>query len=374
MELYNYQSLKTLIDGEIREHLDFKIRQEMGMFSDFEEYINQSEVSKSFYENFNQKELTDMYMGQIKEIADSCENLSNKEKVLYLLEIMRLSVMYENIGEKAAILSQAGINAAIMGKGVCASQAKYFRNLLLGCNIESKTLRLHQSGEETEHQTVLIRINDVETTIIDPTHYNGNPDILAIFIKEMKYAYGDLSKLGVKQFVVTEEEIESARKKAIEFVLDYYGIVKLLGDVKFENLLELDKFVFILKVLQNNIVVSQEKEKYRSVVLGNREFEIDKALELLLQCCKLPFYIIYNGAEHDCFYHVTIAEKGYIVSPKNIFKSNSNQIGRKWLAASEEESFSINEDCQKIFDRLDNTYLNNEKIYPDGANIGRTRK
>lgn len=108
MKLYNYQSLKDIIQGEIREHLDFKFRREQGMFPDLESYINYSEISKDFYSNFNSEELSNLYRKQINDIADSCKNLSIKRKVLYLLEIIRLSVMYENIGEKGAILSQDG--------------------------------------------------------------------------------------------------------------------------------------------------------------------------------------------------------------------------------------------------------------------------
>lgn len=119
------------------------------------------------------------------------------------------------------------------------------------------------------------------------------------------------------------------------------------------------------------------EEKYRSVVFGNREFEVDKALELLLYYYKVPFNIIYNGKEHKCFYNVKISSKDFIVSPQNIFKRNSNQINRKWLARFEGDSFSINEDCQKIFGRLDelsDIANNEERTHQDDSNNSRTRK
>ena len=232
MKLYNYQSLKDIIQGEIREHLDFKFRREQGMFPDLESYINYSEISKDFYSNFNSEELSNLYRKQINDIADSCKNLSIKRKVLYLLEIIRLSAMYENIGEKGSILSQAGINAAITGKGVCTSQAKYFRNLLLGCNIEAQTLRLHHSYEVPEHETVITRISSNETTILDPTYYNGNPSLIPQFVKEEKYVQSNISEFNISALNVTEEEVENVRKMARDFILRYYGINEILEAVK----------------------------------------------------------------------------------------------------------------------------------------------
>lgn len=372
MKLYNRSALKELIRGEIIDHLYFKIRKDEGMFSGLESYINYSEVSRSFYNNFNAEELNNIYMKQINDIADSCKNLSIKGKVLYLLELMRLSVMYENIGTKGAILSQKGINAALTGKGVCASQAGYFRNLLLGCNIESKTLRLH--GKLSEHESVLVKISPNETIVLDPTFYDGNPSLIPHFIQEVKNAYANLSEFNIIVFTVTDEEVENARKMAREFILRYYGINKILGDIKFDKKSEIDLFIQIIKILQNNLVVSSNDEKHRSIVFGNREFEIDKALELLLYYYRLPFNIIYNNETHKCFYNVTISSKDFIVSPQNIFKRNSNQISRKWLARPVGESFSINEDCQKIIYRLDEM---NDVIYDEGktsSNIGRARK
>ena len=373
----NYQSLKDLIQGEIREHLDSKFRREQGMYPDLEPYINYSKISKEFYNNFNIEELSNLYMKQINDIADSCKNLSTKRKVLYLLELMRLSVMYENIGEKGAVLSQAGINSAITGKGVCTSQAKYFRNLLLGCNIESQTLRLHISYEVPEHETVITKISPNETTILDPTYYNGNPSSIPQFVNEEKYAYSNLSEFNISALNVTEEELENVRKMAREFILRYYGINKILEVIDFDKSSEIDLFSHIIIILQNNLVISRIDEKYRSVVFGNREFEIDKALELLLYYYKIPFKIIYNGLKHECYYNITISSKDYIVSPQNIFKRNSNLINRKWLVRLEGENFNINEDCQKIYSRLDelNSIANNkDKPDQNDSSIGLVSK
>ena len=325
MNLFTNDVLPNLIDSEVKEHLWFENRYEGGMYSGLENYINQSEPSKSFYSNFNKEELKNKYWKIINDITKSCvEYTTNKEKILYLLELTRLTAMYENIGERADVLSQYGINVALLGKGVCAGQAKYFRNLLLANNIDSKTIRLDLPHDDPTdviaHESVLVRFDDNKIIIVDPTWYNGDEKELAKFFNERKFVVANIDENNVSKFNVSQKEVDIARERATKFVIDYYGINNIFEDFSMFELSEFDRFLYIIKFIQNNLVISQENEICRSVVVNGREFEIGKILELLLSSNKLLFDIISLGKKSKCLYNISISGEKIIVCPNKIFK------------------------------------------------------
>ena len=124
--------------------------------------------------------LYNKYLDKIKKISNELcnDNFSYSEKILNLLEYIRMKGMYENHSDRESnILSQSGLNIALLNKGVCASQSAFMSDVLEYSGIESERFDSKYADEENNvyggHGIVMAESEEDKTILwIDPTWYN----------------------------------------------------------------------------------------------------------------------------------------------------------------------------------------------------------
>lgn len=146
-------------------------------------YMESSTASKSFFDNVDVDDLMAKYEKELIRVSETLGNstFSSKQKMFNFLEYIRMNGMYENIdmskffvpGTVSAI-SQSGINIALLGKGVCASQASFLRDLLITSGEDAMTRTVYFIDENgmTEDQHLVTHAcssEDGTNFFLDPT-------------------------------------------------------------------------------------------------------------------------------------------------------------------------------------------------------------
>ena len=192
MILRSIDNLDELINNDCREHINtvkYRISNDDRLNSkELLDYINYSKASKKFYEMSDFNELKAFYLHDIQTTTSAFKQLNKKEIMIAYMELIRLSVMYENIGEKAGLLSQTGLNASLLGKGVCDSQAKYLCNLLLASNIKAIARKTYEKGHN--HTVVIAQLGN-KKVLLDPTNYDGSKNVFIKGSEVYKKNFGD---------------------------------------------------------------------------------------------------------------------------------------------------------------------------------------
>ena len=266
-------------------------------------YMESSTASKSFFDNTDVDDLMSKYEEELIRVSEALGNstFSSKQKMLNFLEYIRMSGMYENIDmrkflmpQTVSAISQSGINVALLGKGVCASQASFLRDLLITSGEDAITRKVYFIDEdgmiEDQHLvTYACSSKDGANFFLDPTWYNGTINSLEGSFNSADIPEQHRSLLSMLD--VTQEEIESARDTVQEYLIDRFQIKDISTQLGISEANDLDKQIRILAFMEKNLAPASEALNCRSVVLGNREIECGKLLEL--------FYKANNIEEED---------------------------------------------------------------------------
>lgn len=307
------------------------------------QYMEDSTASKSFFDNVDVDDLMSKYEKELIRVSEALGNstFSSKQKMLNFLEYIRMNGMYENIDmskfsmpQTVAAISQSGINIALLGKGVCASQASFLRDLLITSGEDAITKKVYFIDEdniiEDQHLvTYSCSSEDGTNFFLDPTWYNGTINSLEGSFNSADIPEQHRSLLSILD--VTREEIELARNKVQGYLIERFQIKDISTQLGIAEASDLDKQIRMLTFMEKNIAPASESLNCRSVVLGDREIECGKLLELFYKANNIPYTLICSGDKYNSAYITTIDGMNSTIYPKMAFISdrNNNPLSRK---------------------------------------------
>ncbi len=315
------------------------------------QYMESSTASKNFFDNVDVDDLMAKYEEELIRVSEALgdSTFSSKQKMLNFLEYIRINGMYENIDmrnffmpQTVATISQSGINIALLGKGVCASQAKFLRDLLLTSGEEAITKKVYFIDEdgiiEDQHLvTYACSSNNGTNFFLDPTWYNGTINSLEGSFNSADISERHRSLLSILD--VTQEEIESARSKVQEYLIERFQIKDISTQLGIDKASDLDKQIRMLTFMEKYLSPASESLNCRSVVLGDREIECGKLLELFYKANNIPYILKCSGDKYNSAYITIIDGMESTIYPKVAFISdgNNNPLSRKLHFAKNEK-------------------------------------
>lgn len=342
---------KQVIRKEIEEHVaqissykeTAKRDSDMSGIKRLLQYMESSTASKNFFDNVDVDDLMAKYEEELIRVSKALGNSTfpSKQKMLNFLEYIRINGMYENIdmrkffmSQTVAAISQSGINIALLGKGVCASQARFLRDLLLTSGEEAITKKVYFIDEdgiiEDQHLvTYACSSNNGTNFFLDPTWYNGTINSLEGSFNSADISEQHRSLLSILD--VTQEEIESARNKVQEYLIERFQIKDISTQLGIDKASDLDKQIRMLTFMEKHLSPASESLNCRSVVLGDREIECGKLLELFYKANNIPYILKCSGDKYNSAYITTIDGMESTIYPKVAFFSdrNNNPLSRK---------------------------------------------
>lgn len=342
---------KQVIRKEIEEHVaqissykeTAKRDSDMSEIKRLLQYMESSTASKNFFDNVDVDDLMAKYEEELIKVSEALGNstFSSKQKMLNFLEYIRINGMYENIDmrnffmpQTVATISQSGINIALLGKGVCASQARFLRDLLLTSGEEAITKKVYFIDEdgiiEDQHLvTYACSSNNGTNFFLDPTWYNGTINSLEGSFNSADISEQHRSLLSILD--VTQEEIESARNKVQEYLIERFQIKDISTQLGIDKASDLDKQIRMLTFMEKHLSPASGSLNCRSVVLGDREIECGKLLELFYKANNIPYILKCSGDKYNSAYITTIDGMESTIYPKVAFFSdrNNNPLSRK---------------------------------------------
>ncbi len=350
---------KQVIKEEIKKHVE-KIssdkemsKRDSDMFGmkRLVQYMESSTASKNFFDNVDVDDLMAKYEEELIRVSKAIGNttFSSKQKMLNFLEYIRLNGMYENIDmnkffmpQSVAAISQSGVNIALLGKGVCASQASFLRDLLNTSGEGAMTKKVYFFDEdgmiEDQHLvTYAGSSNDDKNYFLDPTWYNGTINSLEGSFNCADIPEQHRSLLSILD--VTQEEIENARNTALKYLIERFQIKEISNKLDIKNADDLDKQIRMLTFMEKNIAPASEALNCRSVVLGNKEIECGKLLELFYKANDIPYTLKCSGDKSNSKYVTNIDGRESTIYPKVAFISDMNDkpLSRKLHYAKGED-------------------------------------
>lgn len=342
---------KQVIRKEIEEHVaqissykeTAKRDSDMSGIKRLLQYMESSTASKNFFDNVDVDDLMAKYEEELIRVSKALGNSTfpSKQKMLNFLEYIRINGMYENIDmrnffmpQTVAAISQSGINIALLGKGVCASQARFLRDLLLTSGEEAITKKVYFIDEdgiiEDQHLvTYACSSNNGTNFFLDPTWYNGTINSLEGSFNSADISEQHRSLLSILD--VTQEEIESARNKVQEYLIERFQIKDISTQLSIDKASDLDKQIRMLTFMEKHLSPASGSLNCRSVVLGDREIECGKLLELFYKANNIPYILKCSGDKYNSAYITTIDGMESTIYPKVAFFSdrNNNSLSRK---------------------------------------------
>ena len=342
---------KQVIRKEIEEHVaqissykeTAKRDSDMSGIKRLLQYMESSTASKNFFDNVDVDDLMAKYEEELIRVSKALGNSTfpSKQKMLNFLEYIRINGMYENIdmrnffmSQTVAAISQSGINIALLGKGVCASQARFLRDLLLTSGEEAITKKVYFIDEdgiiEDQHLvTYACSSNNGTNFFLDPTWYNGTINSLEGSFNSADISEQHRSLLSILD--VTQEEIESARNKVQEYLIERFQIKDISTQLGIDKASDLDKQIRMLTFMEKHLSPASGSLNCRSVVLGDREIECGKLLELFYKANNIPYILKCSGDKYNSAYITTIDGMESTIYPKVAFFSdrNNNSLSRK---------------------------------------------
>lgn len=254
-------------------------------------YANCNKAMRFVFANTDYNALYTEYIKSINIASDiirSCTD-DDLEKMICTMEYIRLMVTYEFVctqknanKEEKEIQSNhhtfagAGINAAIMGRGICQSQASFCRDILNELGIEARFLSL----SSINHADVLVENKGV----LDPTNYVGTIDSLAggkLFKEANLDTYSDFSWIDKDTFNKVTLRLQMA-------LIRYLGIDAISEALDLSSLNQTEKQFVIWCFLAKNITPMDKKENSYTVNIKGHEIEITNLLELFYRANGIP--------------------------------------------------------------------------------------
>lgn len=234
----------------------------------------------------------------------------------------------------AATISQSGINIALLGKGVCTSQACFLRDLLITSGEKAITRQepfVGESGfiENLHLVTYTSQPNGNSLFFLDPTWYTGM--INSIEGSFNSASIPDSIKNQVSQFDITQEDIETSRDIVQEYLIERFQIRDISSQLGIPEVDDLDKQIRILTFMEKNLAPASEALLCRSVVLGDREIECGKLLELFYKANNIPYELKCSGDKYNSSYITTIGGLQSTLYPKYAYLNadNKNPLSRR---------------------------------------------
>ena len=219
-------------------------------------------------------------------------------------------------------------------EGVCASQARFLRDLLLTSGEEAITKKVYFIDEdgiiEDQHLvTYACSSNNGTNFFLDPTWYNGTINSLEGSFNSADISEQHRSLLSILD--VTQEEIESARNKVQEYLIERFQIKDISTQLGIDKASDLDKQIRMLTFMEKHLSPASGSLNCRSVVLGDREIECGKLLELFYKANNIPYILKCSGDKYNSAYITTIDGMESTIYPKVAFFSdrNNNPLSRK---------------------------------------------
>jgi len=350
---------KQVIRKEIEKHVDEILsdremaKRDSDMFGikRLLRYMESSTASKSFFDNTDADDLMVKYEEELIKVSEALGNstFSCKQKMLNFLEYIRMNGMYENIDMSkffmphiVSAISQSGISVALLGKGVCASQASFLRDLLITSGEDAITKKVYfidEDGMIEDQHLVTYACSSKEDAIffLDPTWYNGTINSLEGSFNSADIPEQHRSLLSMLD--VTQEEIEAARNTVQEYLIDRFQIKDISTQLGISEASDLDKQIRMLVFMEKHLAPASEALNCRSVVLGNREIECGKLLELFYKANNIPYTLKCSGDKYNSAYVTTIDGMEATIYPKLAFINdrNNNPLSRKLHFAQNEQ-------------------------------------
>lgn len=305
-------------------------------------YMNASSASRAFF-NATSKELIEKYFQEIESVSSCLGNssYSPKQIILNFMEYIRMSGMYENFPENSeefpnvTQLSQTGLNIAILGKGVCSSQAEFLNHLLIASDMQSYNYGVMLYDKENgnfsgSHAVVTVEVSDDDNIFLDPTLYDGSIESL-----EGSFDSADLTEERRNTLSIldaTEQEIEEARENAQNYLIRRYGIEEISQQLGLESCSDLEKQIRILTFMEKNLAPTNQELSIRSVVMGSHELEVGKLLELFYKANEIPYeFQPYGDSKSEIMYSTTIDGIEYCIAFENAFDSVDSNLSIDYL-------------------------------------------
>lgn len=246
-------------------------------------YIINSSPMQLFYD----------YERNLKHIAEMIYNpqFSNKQNVLNVLEYMRIMAMYENVKQKKEAdfqiieLSRYPIFLSMFGKGVCYSQAKFTRDILLHMGINAVDFYIEIDNNYYKrgipHQQTLLNL-DNNYYFIDATDYNGTLDGIQFELQQQNK--NKLESSGIRtDFSATQEEIKKSREFVLSKLIKELGIDQISKQLRLEDKEELYKQCVIMAYVETKINLTKNIEtNIATANMNGVNIEVGKLIELFL--------------------------------------------------------------------------------------------
>lgn len=313
----------------------------------FSQYINLSDTKKKFLRKFTDKNNIESLISEfILELNDIISNLGNdnysdEEKILNYLEYIRLCGMYENIANFdeykdmfgnsiVSKISQTPLNIILLGKGVCASQAKALEYLINFSNIDEfdkcSEFSIIIGGEMHSIVGAEIIKNEPETlTTFDPTTYLGTLESLQYGFNHSKIQCA----ISNEYFKVDENQIKKSRETVLKYLVNKYDIKNLLSQIKgFENASVSSKVNLIENYIMKNTVVDNLLE-FGSICLKDKEIENGKMFEIMCFAAGIPVDFICKDKKSETVYYVKCGDQIKEIDFKEKYNLAKEQLNEK---------------------------------------------
>lgn len=262
-------------------------------------YIINSSPMQLFYD----------YERNLKHIAEMIYNpqFSNKQNVLNVLEYMRIMTMYENVKQKKEAdfqiieLSRYPIFLSVFGKGVCYSQARFTRDILLHMGINAVDFYTEIDNNYYKrgipHQQTLLNL-DNNYYFIDATDYNGTLDGIQFELQQQNK--NKLERSGIRtDFSATQEEIKKSREFVLTKLIKELGIDQISKQLRLEEKEELYKQCVIMAYVEKkegNVLISSLNAKmYKTYLHFINQARVDVLQASIKEICRV------NHMEIDTF-------------------------------------------------------------------------
>ena len=318
---------------------------------DVEKYINYmdaSSASKAFF-SADPKELVEKYFEEIESVSSYLgdESYSQKQKILNFMEYIRISGMYENLSIDSVqyqllypSISQSGLSIAILGKGICKSQAEFLSHLLIASDMEAYNYQVQFYDKETgnyicSHEVVTAEVLDTGNFFLDPTFYNGSLESLRGSFDMADFTEERRNTLSILN--VTEQEIEEARETAQNYLIKRYGVKEISQQLGLESCGDLEKQMRILTFMEKNLAPTNQELAIRSVVMGSHELEVGKLLELFYKANGIPYEMQFEEDRLNTIYKTMIDGVECSIYPREAFSKTKPYLSMKLHYAKDKD-------------------------------------
>ncbi|MDO4282413.1 MAG: hypothetical protein Q4D02_02150 [Clostridia bacterium] len=341
------------------------------------DYMNNTKESTRFY-SMDKEELYDRYIKEVNLVSSAIGNdgFTEKEKILNALEYTRFMCCYENFPSGSiSDISQSGLNAAILGKGVCASQAFFLRDVLRSSGVNSIECQNYmdaslftedQKAEKSiNHMSTLSILQNGNVVYLDPTNYSGSAKKLRMSSEEWPHVstkkvfgygndeyytnlesynkiynpiYEQAKKLMGEEvserksifnsLEVSDEEILKARSAVSSCIIGRYRIDEISDELGIKDAkTDLEKQLLILGYVENNIVSNNTDRKmnFRTVLIGDKEIEVSKLMELFYIANDIPYEICDISTKGATEFKLNIDGKEYFLRSDGAFDNTKNE-------------------------------------------------